>query len=152
MKEAKKRKRGSKVLIIVMSIVFVLLLLGIIVAIVDAPARAELKNVTIADVNFGSLKDGIYTGEYCGTKNSFRDVAVEVTIESGAITKITVTEGAYAGVKMSDEIKVELSINDLFEKVIESKSLQVDTVSGATVTVNAHIKAVENALLKAQGK
>lgn len=150
MKEARKRKRGLKVLIIVSIIVFVLVLPGIIVFIVDAPARAELQNVVIADVNFGSLKDGVYTGEYRGTKNSFRDVAVEVTIESGDITKIIVTEGAYAGAKMSDEIKKGFSINNLFENVIDSKSLQADTVSGATVTVNAHIKAVENALLKAQ--
>jgi uncharacterized protein with FMN-binding domain len=34
--------------------------------------------------------------------------------------------------------------------VIDAQSLQVDTISGATLTSKAYLKAVENALLKAQ--
>lgn len=150
MKETKKRKRRFKVLIILLSIVFVMALVGIGVVIWDAPARAELKNMIIAEVNFGNINDGVYTGEYHGTKNNLRDVSVEVTVESGAVTKITVTEGAYAGGKGSDEIAKGISIDDLFGKVIDFKSLNVDAISGATLTTNAHLKAIENALLKAQ--
>lgn len=150
MKEAKKRKRRFKVLIILLSIVFAIGLAGVGAVIWDAPARAELKNMIIHEVNFGSLNDGIYTGEYHGTKNSMRDVAVEVTVEAGAVTKITVIEGAYAGYRGSDKITKGISINDLFGKVIDSKSLHVDAISGATLTTNAYLKAVESALLKAQ--
>ncbi len=150
MKETKKRKRRFKVLIILLSIVFVMALVGIGVVIWDAPARAELKNMIIAEVNFGNLEDGVYTGEYHGTKNNLRDVSVEVTVKSGAVTKITVTKGAYAGDKGSDEIAKGISIDDLFGKVIDSKSLNVDAISGATLTTNAYLKAIENALLKAQ--
>lgn len=152
MKEVKKRKKGFKVLIILLSVVLVIASLGISAVIWDAPARAELKNMVIAEVDFSNLNDGVYAGEYRGTKNSLRDVAVEVTVESGAVTKITVTEGAYAGSKESDKIAKGISIVDLFGKVIDSKSLHVDAVSGATLTINAHLKAVENALLKAQKK
>lgn len=149
MKEVKIRKRRFKVLLTLLSIVLVITLAGIGAVIWDAPARAELKNMVIAEVNFRNLNDGVYTGEYRGTKNSLRDVAVEVTVESGVVTKITVTGGAYAGSKGSDEVVNGISIDDLFEMMIDSKSLHVDAISGATLTTNAHLKAVESALLKA---
>jgi uncharacterized protein with FMN-binding domain len=150
MKEVKKRKRRLKMTVFLLSIVLVIVFIGIGAVIWDAPAREELKNTVIAEVNFRNLKDGVYTGEYRGTKNNLRDVAVEVTVEAGVVTKITVTEGAYAGDKGNDEIAKGFSIADLSEKVIESKSLHVDAISGATLTVNAYLEAVENALLKAQ--
>ncbi|WP_368487958.1 FMN-binding protein [Clostridium sp. BJN0013] len=37
-------------------------------------------------------------------------------------------------------------MEDLFQKVIELQSLQVDIISGATLTSKAHLKALENAL------
>ncbi len=152
MKEVTTRKRRSKLLIIPLSIVLVIVFIAGFVFIWDAPARAELQNMVIADLNFKNLNDGVYTGEYRGTKNSARDVAVEITVKSGTLTKITVTEGAFAGDKESNEIKKGVSIADFLGKVIESQSLQVDAVSGATLTTNAHLKAIENALLKAQAK
>jgi len=135
-----------------LSIVFAIALAGIGAVMWDAPARAELKNVVITDVNFEDLIDGVYTGEYRGTKNSLRDVTVEVTVASGTVTKIAVTEGAYAGGKARDEIAEGKSIVDLFGKVISSQSLHADAISGATLTTNAHLKATESALLKAQAK
>jgi len=152
MREVKTRKRRSKLLIIPLSILLVFVFIAGFVFIWDAPARAELQNMVIADLDFSNLNDGTYTGEYRGTKNSVRDVAVEITVKSGNLTKIKVTEGAFAGGKENDEIKKGVTIADLFGKVIESQSLQVDAVSGATVTTNAHLKAIENALLKAQAK
>jgi uncharacterized protein with FMN-binding domain len=38
----------------------------------------------------------------------------------------------------------------LYERVIQAQSLQVDTISSATLTSKAYLKAVENALLQAQ--
>lgn len=150
MREGKKRKIRFKLLLILLSIISVIVLAGAGAIIWDAPARAELKNVVISKVNFESLNDGVYTGEYRGTKNSFRDVSVEVTVKSGAVTKITVIDGANIGGKENAEIAEERSIADLFDKVVDSQSLQIDAISGATLTANAHLKAVENALLKAQ--
>lgn len=45
-----------------------------------------------------------------------------------------------------------ISIGDLFRHVIESQSLQVDVISGATLTSKAHLKALENALEQAKRK
>jgi uncharacterized protein with FMN-binding domain len=152
MKETKKRKRISKLLIILLSIVFVIFLTGVSAVIWDAPAREELKNLIINEVDFGSFNDGVYTGEYHGTKNNLRDAAVEVTVESGAVTKIMVIEVAAAGDSGSGDIPKGIPIDDLFRKVINDKSLQVDAIGGATLTTNAYLKAIENALLKAQIK
>src|SRR5690606_21043160 len=138
MKEVKHRVRGFKVLVILLSLCFVIILVGVGAVIWDAPARVELKNMVIDEVNFENLKDGVYTGEYHGTKNSFRDTAVEVTVESGAVTKIIVIEGAYTDSKENDEIAEGKSINNLFEKVIDARSLHADAISGATLTTNAH--------------
>lgn len=108
--------------------------------------------MVIANVNFKKLKDGVYKGVYRGTKDSFRNAGVEVTVASGAVTKIMVTEGALANEKQKNEIRNGLSINNVFDEVIKSQSLQVDVISGATLTSKAHLKAVENALEKAEAR
>jgi uncharacterized protein with FMN-binding domain len=152
MKTDKKRKGKSRVWIVILSIVGVIVL-GMAGAVVfTAPGRRELQNMIIADVDFKKLEDGTYSGEYKGTKDSFRNTAVEVTVVSGAVTDIKVTEGSLAGEKQSTEIKEGLTINDLFGEVIKSQSLDVDVISGATLTCNAHLKAVENALRQAESK
>ncbi|MFA5561445.1 MAG: hypothetical protein WDA00_02245 [Eubacteriales bacterium] len=91
-----KKKRG-KALIVLLSIVFVIVAAGVSVVLSDAPARAELQQMTLAEVDFGNLNDGVYRGEYHGTKNSLRDVVVEVTVTAGTLAKITVIEDASAG-------------------------------------------------------
>ncbi|MCR4434642.1 MAG: FMN-binding protein [Clostridiales bacterium] len=138
--------------IVILSIVGVIAL-GMAGAIVmTAPGRNELQNMVIADVDFKKLRDGVYTGAYRGTKDSFRNAAVEVTVASGAVTEIRVTEGALANEKQTTEIRKGLTINNLFDEVIKSQSLKVDVISGATLTSKAHLKAVENALEQAEIK
>ena len=150
MQNVKKKKGKSRVWIVILSVVGVIALgLGGAVAL-TAPGREELQNMAITDVNFKKLHDGIYTGAYRGTKDSLRNAAVEVTVASGAVTKIRVTEGALANEKQTGEIRKGLTINDLFEEVIHSQSLQVDVISGATLTSKAHLRAVENALEQAE--
>lgn len=147
------RKLGlSSSIITFLSIVGVIAL-GLGAAVVlTAPGRSELQNMVITDVDFKKLRDGVYTGAYCGVKESLRNAAVEVTVASGAVTKIKVTEGSLANEKQTSEVRNGLSINDLFNRVIKSQSLKVDVISGATLTSNAHLKAVENALEQAEIK
>ncbi len=150
MNNVKKRKGQKKVLVVILSIVGVI---GLVMAggiVFTAPGRAELQNISIGAVDFGQLRDGVYTGEYRGSKDTFRNAAVQVTIESGAVTQIKVTEGMLANEKQMTEIRGGLSINNLFDEVTEAKSLKVDIISGATLTCNAHLKALENALKQAE--
>ncbi len=151
MKTIRKRK-GRIGMWIVLSIIG-LIALGMAGAVVfTGPGRNELQTMSIKAVDFKNLRDGVYKGAYRGTKDSFRDTAVEVTVASGAVTKVKVTEGALANEKQTADIGKGQTINNLFDRVVKSQSLQVDVISGATLTSNAHLKAVENALAQAAKK
>lgn len=150
MRSVKTRKGKKRLWIIVLSIVGAIALLLAAAVIATTSGRDELKNLVVADVDFGNLKDGVYTGAYRGIKDSLRNAAVEVTVESGAVTKIRVTEGALAGDKQKNQIGKGHTINSLFDRIIENQSLQVDVISGATLTSKAHLNAVENALKQAE--
>lgn len=134
----------------------VLAVLGVIVIgmgitmLVFEPGRREAQNLTIDAVDFSRLRDGVYTGEYVGTKDSLRNTKVQVTVSSGAVTEIKVIGGALANDKQTNEIRNGQSIDDLLRRVIEAQTLQVDAISGATISCKVHLKAVENALEQAE--
>jgi uncharacterized protein with FMN-binding domain len=149
MKNAKQRKGKSKVWIALL-VVLVVIVGGMGVAmLVFEPGRREALNQTISEVDFKDLHDGVYTGEYKGTKDSLRNVKVQVTVSSGAVSEIKVIGGALANEKQTAEVRKGQSINDLLDRVIKSQSLQVDVISGATISSRVHLKAVENALEQA---
>ncbi|MNW05080.1 FMN-binding domain protein [compost metagenome] len=89
-------------------------------------------------------------GQFTGTKDHFRDTKVQVTVTAGQISDIQILKGALDKNGEPLELKSGLSIADLFNHVIKSQSLQVDVISGATLTSKAHLKALENALKQAQ--
>ncbi len=74
-------------------------------------------------------------------------------MSSGKVSSIKVLEGknVYKEGKPI-EIRNALTIEDLNNSVIKEQSLQVDVISGATLTSNAYLKAMENALKQAQTK
>lgn len=132
-------------------IVAVVAILGSIIAFfADAPNRQELKSLVIGKVDFTQLRDGTYIGEYAGTKGSSRNATVKVTISGGEITAITILKGALDKEGNPVKLKDGMTMNDLFQKVKDDKTLQVDTISGATLTSKAHLKALENALKQAE--
>lgn len=152
MQTAVKRKGKIRMWIVL------LVILGVIAAglggavLFTEPGRREALNLTIAAVDFKKLRDGTYTGEYKGAKDSLRDAKVQVTVASGAVTEIRVLEGALVKGGQPVEIRNGLTIDDLFGRVIDSQSLQVDVISGATISSRVHLKAVENALEQAQAR
>jgi uncharacterized protein with FMN-binding domain len=117
-----------------------------------APGRKEIMDLTIANLDFKTLRDGAYVGEYKGTKDSTRNTKVQVTVEAGKVSDIDLLEGP--SYKNGQPVKLTggLTIDDLSQKVIDAQSLQVDVISGATLNSKTHLKAVENALAQAQGK
>ncbi|MDD4080748.1 MAG: FMN-binding protein [Eubacteriales bacterium] len=115
-----------------------------------APGMREAMNLTMANIDFSNLKDGTWTGEYKGTKDSIRNCKVEATVQDGRVTAVRVLEGPLA--KPGGEtvkIRDTYTIGDLFGRVIQGQTLQVDVISGATITSKTHLKAVENALQSA---
>lgn len=152
MQATKKRKGKFKVWIVLLVILGVIVVGGVVTMLVFEPGRKEALNVVIDPVNFNNLQDGVYTGEYKGTKDSLRNTKVQVTVASGSVTEIKVVEGPLSKEKQTAEVRNGQSINDLFNRVIESQSLQVDVISGATISSKVHLKAVENALEQAESK
>jgi len=94
--------------------------------------------ILVFAMSFAALawNDGVYVGKANGHNGP---LSLEVTVEGGKITAIKVLEHqetpsiSDAGFKVADAI-------------IAAQSLQVDTVSGATVTSRAVLAAVKNAL------
>ncbi len=146
------RKRKTKRWTVVFMILGVIALLiggGILFS---APGRREVGRLTFGDVDFKKLRNGIYVGQFTGTKDHFRDTKVQVTIRGGQISDIQILKGALDKQGKPLELKRGQSIADLFGHVIQSQSLQVDVISGATLTSKAHLKALENALKQAQSE
>lgn len=143
----KGKAKVAKVVLIFLGIVVVGLGAGIRLT---APGRQELKNLTIEAIDFGVLKDGTYIGEYLGQRDSSRNTKVQVTVRAGRVAEIVVLEGAVDENGAPQELLRGLSISDIFDEVMGAQSLQVDVISGATLTSKAHLKALENALMKAR--
>ncbi|MBQ3009135.1 MAG: flavocytochrome c, partial [Oscillospiraceae bacterium] len=82
-----------------------------------------------------NFKDGTYTGTGTGIGG---DVVVEAVVEDGEIVSITLkehseTEGIFEG-----------AVDGVIPEIIKGQTTEVDVVSGATVTSNAIIEAVED--------
>ncbi|OPA74589.1 FMN-binding protein [Paenibacillus selenitireducens] len=150
MSKGVRRKQGIKkwiVILIILGVIAVISLGGILSS---APGRREVQKLTIDAVDFKKLRDGTYVGEYIGTKDHSRDTKVQVSIAAGQISDIKILKGALDKKGKPAELNGGLSIGDLFSNVMKSQSLQVDVISGATLTSKAHLKALENALEQAQ--
>jgi uncharacterized protein with FMN-binding domain len=141
-----KGKIGMLINILVILLILVVLVLGGGL-LFTAGERREAKNLPIGIVDFKKLKDGTYTGEYEGGMYKWRANKVQVKVSSGKVTEITRIGDKRQGCDENPKLS-----NELFGRVIEAQSLQVDTISGATLTSKAYLKSVENALTNAQAK
>lgn len=93
--------------------------------------------VEVVEIDPSSVDDGTYTGTGSGFKS---DITVEVTVSGGEITDIVIVEhGDTAGI--SDEAFAEMPA-----RIIDAQSLEVDTVSDATMSSQGIIDAVHDAL------
>lgn len=143
-----KRKGKIRMLINILVILVIIVVLTLGGGLLfTAGERREAKNLPIGVVDFKKLNNGTYTGEYEGGMYKWRANKVQVKVSSGKITEIQRLGDSKAGCDENPKLS-----NELFGRVIEAQSLQVDTVSGATLTSKAYLKSVENALINAQAK
>jgi len=103
----------------------------------------EAKSLPLNAVDFSRLSDGAYHGAYAGGMYKWRANECQVTVSSGRVTGIQL-------VGTKDPAAKNTQHEVLYDRVIQAQSLQVDTISSATLTSKAYLKAVENALLQAQ--
>ncbi len=139
-----KRKGKRKMLIAVIVLVIVAAATAGGSLMFTAGERNEGKNLPIAAVDFKNLNDGIYVGEYEGGMNKWRANKVQVTVSAGKVAAIQLI--------MHKENQSPEFTDKLFNRVIESQSLQVDVISGATITSKAYLKGIEKALNNAGKK
>ena len=94
----------------------------------------EMIELSLKQPNLSEIEDGTYPGSF---ENHRWYCHVEVEIMSHSYDTIKVLNSANGG-------------NGLYEKlvahVLEQQSIEVDAVSGATISSNTFLKAVENAL------
>ena len=102
----------------------------------------EARNVKIKNINFLELADGSYLGFYEGGMYEWRKNEVQVVVTSGKVSEITVLS--------SEENRPPEFTTELFNRVIENQSLQIDVISGASLTTKAFLKSIEIALIKAE--
>mgnify|MGYP003494879449 CR=1 FL=1 len=87
-----------------------------------------------------NIKDGTYTAEVEGYQSS---LTVKVTFSNGSITSVEVVD--------SNETKTwaDSALHYIPKYIHDEQSLNVDTITGATVTSNAIISAVEKTITDA---
>ena len=94
----------------------------------------DVNSITVLSPDLANISDGIYVGEYSVIPVR---VKVEVFVTEHKITDIKIIEH-----ENGLGSKAEKIVND----VISEQSLEVDAVSGATVSSKCILKAVENAI------
>lgn len=107
------------------------------VSLQNEPAVSAPQSETAA----GAYKDGVYTGTGTGYKG---EVALNVTVENGSITAVTVTS------YRDDAQYFTRASSQIIPQVIAAQSADVDAVSGATFSSEGIIEAVEEALSQAE--
>jgi uncharacterized protein with FMN-binding domain len=103
----------------------------------------EARSLPLNALDFSKLNDGTYHGAYEGGMYKWRANECQVTVSSGKVTAIQLVQSKDPGGK-------NMQHKALYDRVIQAQSLQVDTISGATLTSKAYLQAVENALVQAQ--
>ncbi|MBU5483990.1 FMN-binding protein [Clostridium sp. MSJ-11] len=97
----------------------------------------KIGSVEINNIDLYKVRDGEYSGDY-----SFKEIIaskVKVTVDNNKITNIDLIEHKYGLGKKAETI---------ISRVIDSQSLNVDVVSGATASSKVILKSIENALTK----
>ena len=112
-----------------------------------AELEYELQQKTVsgqpeeADGADSPYADGTYTGEAQGYGGT---VAVELTVENGKITDLTITSAEKEDTAYLD------AASAVIDSILEQQSTDVDTVIGATFSSNGILHAAEDALRKAE--
>ena len=124
---------------VVLIIVLVVLALGAIITKIMLGNLKQLAALEISDVDLAAAEDGIYIGSYSSFPVS---AEVKVIIKNHLIVDIELLKHDNDRGQGAEIIP---------ENVVEAQSLKVDSVSGATYSSKAILKAIQNALLEADG-
>jgi uncharacterized protein with FMN-binding domain len=102
-----------------------------VIALYGGSLNRTAARVTVPQLDLTSVADGVYEGS---SRILHVDPKLRVTVAAEKITSIT-----FATLVAGD-------VTGLAARVIEAQSLDVDAISGATVSTKAVLKAIGNAL------
>ncbi len=125
----------SRVFLVILVVVAVIFGSVLVIGIWMTRGLNEMLEMEVHDVDLTHLPDGIYRGSFSGYRWSN---TVEVTVENHAIKGIRVVE--------KHPFHRDELVDQLSDRIIRSQSLEVDTVTEATASSKAFLKAVEDAL------
>ena len=109
-------------------------------------AEVEAYNASVLQSTAQAEPSGSRDGTYEGSAYGFGDVIrVSVTIQNGKMTDIAVLDAS------GEDKPYYKQALPLLDEMLAVQSAEVDTVSGATLTAEGLIGAVEDALGKAAG-
>ena len=133
------KKRKLIILTVLIGVVLIVII-GAIVAKSRIEASLEqLKNMPVEDVDLSKIPDGTFAGTY----EVFPVAAdVEVTVKDHKILSIELVRHENGKGAAAESIP---------QKIVDTQTLKVDTVSGATYSSKVILKAIENALKNAVG-
>jgi len=143
--QGKRKSKAKGCLIALLIVVLILVVGGGIGWSLLSREHQEARSLPLNAVDFGKLADGAYRGLYEGGMYRWRRNECVVKVTDGKVTDIELVGSQDPG---AQNTKAE----ELYERVIAAQSLQVDTISSATLTSKAYLQCVENALLQAQHK
>lgn len=97
-----------------------------------------MRNIELQGIDLTTLDNGSYTGTF--ERGRFTNT-LTVHVENNRIVSIEIVDDVFGSgiTNASDEV---------FSRVIAMQDTRIDTVSGATATTDAYLKAIENALLR----
>ncbi|NCC65959.1 MAG: FMN-binding protein [Spirochaetia bacterium] len=133
-------------------IILALIIALLLFAFLDAPGRNEIANLTFSHPDFYNLRDGIFTGSFKGKASHTRDTKLELVVCNGEVSKLKILKGAVDKNGKPTTRKDGKRIVDVLYTAVGEKTLDVDVISGATITTKTHLKALEDALMKAEYK
>ncbi len=128
----------KKKLLIIGSILFGIVIIVMVSGIIYLMhGQKEMKEVEVNPVILNNLDDGTYIGQFKGYRWTN---TIEVSIENHQIIDIKV---------IKDQVFAQSYVkNQLFDEIKEQQSINVDSVTGATISSIAYLKAIEDALNK----
>ena len=99
----------------------------------------SLNTITIEDIDITGVPDGVYRGR---SSVYLLDAEVSVRVEEGMITRIAIE---------SPGRRKPMGADDIIKRILNSQSLAVDTVTGATGTSLVVLDAVQKAISGSAG-
>jgi len=125
-------KKGFKILL---SICALIVILVIAVVLIDPLGlRNEVVEIEVGSIDLTTVQNGLYTGEYTAGPVS---VSLTVAVENNKITDIHLYNHDNGLGEKAEKI---------IDNIISEQSLDVDCISGATISSNVIRKAIEIAV------